>query len=232
MFILTNTYRYIKLTLALVCLIFGIVVTVYGFSGENDIPVCTGGIVMILAALFLALDGSKILADLRNEIGKLASERREFDLENKELSTNVDKLREENGELVVIVSKIKSQNEERARQLKESKILIEKQDLQLKEQTANNKEMTDQVHKFQSLNANLKTIILTMAQTIDQSNHLANTLNMSISKIESVSSDVLKSAEIMSKLQMGLTSLKFKELDVDSDGSISYMEWEKMIQRV
>lgn len=232
MFILTNTYRYIKLTLALVCLIFGIVVTVYGFSGENDIPVCTGGIVMILAALFLALDGSKILADLRNEIGKLANERREFDLENKELSTNVDKLREENGELVVIVSKIKSQNEERARQLKESKILIEKQDLQLKEQTANNKEMTDQVHKFQSLNANLKTIILTMAQTIDQSNHLANTLNMSISKIESVSSDVLKSAEIMSKLQMGLTSLKFKELDVDSDGSISYMEWEKMIQRV
>jgi methyl-accepting chemotaxis protein len=232
MFFLTNTYRYIKLTLALICLVFGVVITVYGFSGDNNVPVIVGGIIMILAALFLALDGSKILADLRNEVSRLAGERREFDLENKELSANVDKLREENGELVVSVSKIKNQIEEKNKQLKESKILLEKQELQLKQQTKNNQEMSEQVHKFQTLNANLKAIILTMAQTIDQSNHLANTLSSSIAKIESVSNDVLRSAEIMSKLQIGLSSLKFRELDVDSDGAITQLEWEKMIQRV
>lgn len=232
MFSLTNTYRYIKLTLALICIVFGIIVTVYGFSGENSIPVIVGGIIMMLAGLFLVIDGSKILADLRNEIGRLAGERREFDLENKELSANVDRLKDENEELASVVGKIKTQIEEKNKQLKEHKILIEKQDLQLKQQTKNNQEMTDQVHKFQSLNTNLKTIILTMAQTIDQSNHLANTLNLSISKIENVSNDVLRSAEIMSKLQTGLSSLKFRELDADADGLITQLEWEKMMQRV
>jgi len=232
MFFLTNTYRYIKLTLALICLIFGIVVTVYGFSGENDIPVVTGGIIMILAALFLCLDGSKILADLRNEISRLAGERREFDLENKELSANVDKLSDQNNELSDTVSKIRLQIEDRNKQLKDQKVLIEKQDSQLKLQIKNNQEMTEQVQKLQTLNANLKTIVLTMAQTIDQSNHLANTLSASINKIESVSNDVLRSAEIMSKLQTGLSSLKFRELDSDADGLISQLEWEKMIQQV
>lgn len=232
MFFLTNLYRYLKLGLGAICLLFGIIVITYGFAGENSTPIIAGGVVMLLAALFLFIDGSKILADLRNEVNRLKNETREFNRENEELKSN-------NIELGKNIIEAEGQITERKKQLKEQKSmvkkqesLLDKQEKQLKESQTQNEELATQISKFQSLNNNMKTIILTMAQTMDQSNKLADALNVSIGKIEQASSDVLRSAEIMNKLQSGLQNLKFSQLDLNQDGSISRIEWDQAVSNL
>lgn len=239
MFFLTDVYRYLKLGLASICLLFGVIVMVYGFADSTNIPVVAGGIILLLASIFLFIDGSKILRDLRKEVGRLSKERKEFDEENKELQKN-------NEELEATVDEGKKQLRERGKQIKEQKKLVEeekksvqaqkdivaKQQKQLDEQKANVQTLTAQIAKFQQLNSNMKTIILTMAQTMDQSNKLADALGQSIARIENASNDILQSAEIMERLQTGLKKLKFSQLDLNQDGSISRIEWNQAISQL
>jgi len=239
MLFLTNLYRYLKLGLGVICFLFGIIVITYGFADENNVPVVSGGVVMLLVALFMFIDGSKILADLRNEVNRLKNATKAFDRENEELKAS-------NIELNQNIIEAEAQLNERKKQIKEQKNLVKKQEENAKEQKAllekqsqqleksksRNNELAAQIGKFQSLNNNMKTIILTMAQTMDQSNKLADALNQSIGKIEQASSDVLRSAQIMNKLQSGLQNLKFNQLDLNQDGSISRIEWDQAISQL
>ena len=93
--------------------------------------------------------------------------------------------------------------------------------------TRNNADLANNVKKFGSLNSNLKTIIQTMAQSMDDSKELAKTLQSSIDKIEVMSNEVEKSSEIMQSLVLELGKAKFDEVDTDRDGTITKTEWTK-----
>ncbi len=106
---------------------------------------------------------------------------------------------------------------------------ITKLSQQLDIATTNNTNLALQVQKFETLNGGLKTIISTMARTIDQSSNLETELSNSINKVQAVSHDILESSRIMDQIINGLSHLKFEQLDIDNNGEISKSEWQKMV---
>jgi DNA repair exonuclease SbcCD ATPase subunit len=106
---------------------------------------------------------------------------------------------------------------------------IDKLNAQLGIATANNIELSNQVQKFETLNGGLKTIITTMARTLDQSSNLEAELTKSIDRVQEVSHDIQQSSAIMDKIINGLSHLKFDQLDIDNNGEISKSEWQKIV---
>lgn len=242
MFFLSNMYRYLKLGIASLCILFGIIIIFYGITDSSNIAFIVGGIVMLLAGLFLIMDGSKVLADIRDEVGHLKNERAEFDRANKDLQINnqeYDQNLKDNQVLLESQKKIikryesnledlKRTTKEQQSQLDKASANLDKLEREVDQSQKNNKQLSDQIVRFQSLNRNLKTVILTMAESLDKSNELSNALNASITKIENASHDILQSANLMEKLTTNISHLKFKDLDVNGDGVISIDEWKNL----
>lgn len=113
--------------------------------------------------------------------------------------------------------------------IKTQKNNIEKLNQQIDVATNNNIILSGQVKKFESLTINLKTIITTMANSIDQSNGLATELGQSIDKVQAVSHDIQRSADLMNRIITGISHMKFDQLDLDDDGQISKSEWQKTV---
>lgn len=242
MFFLSNIYRYLKLGIASICILFGIVVIFYGITDSSNIAFIIGGIIMLLAGIFLIMDGSKVLADIRNEVDHLKDERAEFDRANRDLQINnqeYDQNIKDNQVLIENQKKIikryesnledlKRLTKEQQTQLDKASANLDKLENEVNQAQKNNKQLSEQVIKFQSLNRNLKTVILTMAESLDKSNELSNALNKSIVKIENASHDILQSASLMEKLTTNISNLKFKDLDINGDGVISIDEWKNL----
>jgi hypothetical protein len=68
-----------------------------------------------------------------------------------------------------------------------------------------------------------------MANSIDQSNGLATELGQSIDKVQAVSHDIQRSADLMNRIITGISHMKFDQLDLDDDGQISKSEWQKTV---
>lgn len=106
---------------------------------------------------------------------------------------------------------------------------ISKLSQQLDIAITNNTNLSLQIQKFETLNSGLKTIISTMAHTLDQSNNLEAELTKSINKVQDVSHDILQSSRIMNQIINGLSHLKFEQLDIDNNGEISKSEWQQIV---
>lgn len=114
---------------------------------------------------------------------------------------------------------------------------IDKLEEQLKSQCLYNqqaelriKDLEVQISSAQQLNKNMRVIIQSLAQTLDQSNSLAQTLDFAVVKIQASSDDIIKNAEIMQTLTTGLKKLKFTELDLNSDGAITLAEFDAALK--
>lgn len=160
-------------------------------------------------------NGKKVVDDQRTNIVK----QEEI---NKTQKVNLDKL---TAQLDIITNNSISLAETN-RQLNEQ---VKSFSMQLNIATSNNVELSNQLKKFELLNGNLKTIITTMAHSIDQSSGLEVELNRSINKVQEVSHDITQSAALMSRIVDGLSHLKFDQFDLNNDGEISRSEWQKAI---
>lgn len=152
-----------------------------------------------------------------------------FDIQLRDSKALIDEYKKQLDTFHDSITKLETINNANDKLIKIQKDNLNNMSIQLDVATNNNLQLSEQVKRFELLNTNLKTIITTMAHSIDQSSNLEAELNTSISKIQSVSHDISKSAEMMNMIINGLSHLKFDQLDLNNDGEISQSEWQKTV---
>lgn len=219
LYFLTDTYRWIKLCIALIGLLFGIVVVAYGFGAQSSVPIIAGGFIMITMSIFLFIDGSKILKDLKKEISNLQGE-------NSRLAETSNDLEDTSKQLKTQIKDNKIFLDQSKKLVDRQKKQIEEQSLQLETFQKSNRELTSEITRLTELHTNMKKIILTLAQTMDQSKNLEKALSKNLDRLERASASTEKTAVIMTKLTNDLKNIKFAQIDTDQDGIITRIEWD------
>lgn len=180
---------------------------------------------------------------LNTNVDNLNAENEKYKKLNNQQATALEKLDKQISDNKIVIDTHKKQTEEfrtlleKSREINDinNKLIISQKDnitrlsQQLDISISNNANLTLQVQKFETLNNGLKSIISTMAHTLDQSNNLEAELTKSINKVQAVSHDILQSSKIMNQIINGLSHLKFEQLDIDNNGEISISEWQKMV---
>lgn len=154
---------------------------------------------------------------------------KKFETQLSENRSTIDAGKKQIDDFRTLLIKSAETNEINNKLIISQKDTIDKLNKQLDVAVANNINLSSQIQKFETLNSGLKSIITTMAKTIDQSNNLEAELSKSIDKVQAVSHDILQSSQIMNKIINGLSHLKFDQLDIDDDGAISKSEWQKIV---
>lgn len=229
---MTNVYRFIKLGIASIGFVFGIIVIAFGLGAHSSIPIISGGVIMLLMSIFLIFDGSKVLQDLRKVVHTLETENQQLSNVRDDLESTAENIKQRQIEDKKLLKIRKDLLDKQKKQLDRRDAQIATQKTQL-EQLGNNITLLDEQLKHREvMQTNMKKIILTMAQTMDQSNELAGKLGQTLEQAEKASQNVLETARILDRLNSNLKQLKFNSLDLDGDGNITQIEWNQAIELI
>lgn len=154
----------------------------------------------------------------------------EFGADIELLNIQIDNFVEQNRKLADENKKHADLNSQLCTEINDLGVKNHELDGALKKLSEERDQMTSQITSLTQLNLNMRVIIQTLAQTLDQSQELSRILNLAVCRIQTSADNIIANAQMMNKLVSGLRSVKFTQMDVNNDGHITMEEFEHAIE--